>query len=100
MTPLSRCQTWRFYTPIDAIGENRQVCPFPLIAVNRQPDRMGYFIKLLFKIVDRSDKMELGNKLELPHRRDRRKKSPSVSASIGGDFRFRSNSPQSANKIA
>ena len=35
--------------------------------------------------------MEPGNKLEVPHRRDRRKKSPSVSAS---------NSPRSAYKIA
>ena len=30
--------------------------------------------------------MEPGNKVEVPHRRDRRKKSPGVSASIGGSL--------------
>ena len=29
--------------------------------------------------------MEPGNKVEVPHRRDRRKKSPGVYASIGGE---------------
>ena len=56
-----------------------------LIAANRQSIRMGYFIRLLFKMVDSCDQMEPGNKLEVPHRRDRRKKSPSVSASIGDE---------------
>ena len=37
---------------------------------------------------------------KLPHRRDRRKKSPRVSAIIGGENRLRSNLPRSANKIA
>ena len=36
-------------------------------------------------MVDSSDKMEPGNKLEVPHRLDRRKKSPIVSASIVGE---------------
>ena len=40
-------------------------------------------------MVDSSDNMETGNKLEVPHRRDRRRKSPSVSASIGGEKRLR-----------
>ena len=31
--------------------------------------------------------MEPGDKVEVPHRRDRRKKSPGVSASIGGEKR-------------
>ena len=44
--------------------------------------------------------MEPGNKVEVLHRRDRRKISPGVSASIGGDVRWRSNSPRSAYKIA
>ena len=39
-------------------------------------------------MVDNSDKMEPGNKLEVPHRCDRRKKSPSVSASIDGENRI------------
>ena len=52
-------------------------------------DYIRYFLILLFKMVDSSDKMELGNKLEVPHRRDRRKKSPGVSASIGGENRLR-----------
>ena len=30
--------------------------------------------------------MEPGNKVEVPHRRDRRKKSPGVSAKIAGDI--------------
>ena len=38
-------------------------------------------------MVDSSDKMEPGNKLEVPHRQDRRKKMPSVSASISGENR-------------
>ena len=67
----------------------RQVCPFPrfstLIAANRQSTRMRYFLIFLFKMVDSSDEMEPGNKLEAPHRRDRRKKSPGLSASIGGE---------------
>ena len=29
--------------------------------------------------------MESGNKVKVPHRRDRREKSPSVSAPIGGE---------------
>ena len=37
---------------------------------------------------------------KLPHRRDWRKKSPGVSASIGGENRLRSNLPRSAYKIA
>ena len=44
-----------------------------------------------------------GNEIEVPNRRDRRKKSPGVSASINGeirDFRWRSNSLRSAYKIA
>ena len=40
-------------------------------------------------MVDSGDKMEPGNKLEMLHRRDRRKKSLSVSASIGGVNRLR-----------
>ena len=44
--------------------------------------------------------MEPGNKVEVPHRHDRRKKSPGVSASIGGENRLRSNLPRSAYKIA
>ena len=31
--------------------------------------------------------MEPGNKVEVPYRRERRKKSPGVSASIGGENR-------------
>ena len=40
-------------------------------------------------MVDSSDKMEPGNKFEVPDRRDRRKKSQTVSASIGGENRLR-----------
>ena len=55
-------------------------------------------------MADSSDTMMPGNKVEVPHRRDWRKKSPSVSTSIGGDqiacdFCWRSNSPRSANEI-
>ena len=64
------------------------MCPFPrfstLIAANRQlskPIRLGDFITWLSK----RPSMEPGNKIEVPHRRDRRKKSPGVSASISGD---------------
>ena len=32
--------------------------------------------------------MEPGNKVEVPHRRDQRKKLPVVSSSIGGENRF------------
>ena len=34
--------------------------------------------------------MEPGNKVEVPYRRDRRKKSPGVSASMGGENRLQS----------
>ena len=45
--------------------------------------------------------MEPGNKVEVPQRRDRRKKLPGVSALIGGENRrWRSNSPRLAYKIA
>ena len=68
----------------------RRVCPFPRfstrIAVNRQSIRMGYFIRLLLKMVDSSDKMESENKREVPQRRDRRKNRQI--ASIGGENRL------------
>ena len=38
--------------------------------------------------------MEPGNKIEVPHRRDRRKKSPGVS--IGGENRLQTKSPRSS----
>ena len=47
--------------------------------------------------------MEPGNKIEVPHHRDRRKKSPGMSTSVAAiacDFRWRSNSPRSAYEIA
>ena len=46
------------------------------------------FLILLFKMVDRSNKMEPGNKLEVPHCRDQRKKSPGVSTGISGENRL------------
>ena len=43
--------------------------------------------------------MEPGNKLEVLHRRDGRKNSPNVSASIGSGNPLRTNFPRKANKI-
>ena len=67
-------------------------------------DRSRNFLRLSLRIASKMNKsdwvilshdfskcpsMEPGNKVEVPHRRDGRKKSPGVSASIGGQNRLR-----------
>ena len=55
---------------------------------------------LAFQNAPPDPSMEPGNKVEVPHQADMRKKSLGVSASIGEENRWQSNSLQSAYKIA
>ena len=103
MTTLSKRHTWRFYTPIVAIGENRQVCPVERLRFSPIADiwhvryrrlnspafaecaRSRDFLRSLLRIARKANPLGwaiLSHEFsKLPHRRDRRKKSPGVSAS-------------------
>ena len=119
---LSRRHTWRFYTPIAAIGKNRQVCPlqrlrFSPIAYKiadiwhvryrrlnspafAKCARSRDFPHLLLRIASKANPSGwaiLSHEFsKLPHRRDRRKNRQVCPH----HFRWRSNSPRSAYKIA
>ena len=108
---LSQQHTWRFYMPIAAISENRQVCSVQRLRFSPIADvwhvryrrlnspafakraRSRDFPRLLLQIASKTNSSGwtiLSHEFsKLPHRRDRRKKSQSVSTSIGGENRLR-----------
>ena len=100
--------TWRFFTPI---GENRQVCsvqqlrsPISGIKVCLSRDFLRSLLRIASKANPSGWAILSHDFLKLPHRRDRRKNRqvcPHQSvAKIACDFRWRSNSPRLAHKIA
>ena len=91
---LSQRHTWRFYTPIAAIGENLRYLACQILAIKfAKCARSRNFLRLLLRIASKANPSGwaiLSHEFsKLPHRRDRRKKSPDVSASIGGENRLR-----------